>query len=895
MDKKLKIMSLGGFGNVTQNLFVYEQEGNILVVDCGVGFIEEGKKAELIVPDISYLVQNQEKIRGIVLTHGHEDHTAGLPFLLPRLKRNIPLFASRLTAGLVEEKLEEYNLSYKINLIDSGDRLNLGPFSLEFVYITHSIPDTFHIIIRTPLGIIYHGGDFKFDWTPVMGRQTEVGKIAQVGQEGVTLLLSDSLRSEKGGYTPSEQMVEESFEREAKDCRGRFFVTTMSSNVSRWQQAINVAASHQRKVALVGRSVKKVANIAARLGYLHLPSGIIIPIKKTKYLRPNEVAFLVSGSQAQAGSALDKIASGEDREIEVKAGDKVVFSADYIPGNELAIHRLIDKLSWLGADVSYSEISDDIHVSVLPDTEVFIKEKGKIKLQKISELTSEVKVPAFNSQNLKIKWTKATPIKHHYKGKIFRLFTKSGRNVAVTQGHSLFALKNGEICQVKGEEIKIGDHLVIPKSLPSDSLKEIRIRDHLKSWSNNYQEKEGKIFYNSQPICPSVIKLDSEFCRLLGYYLAEGSSPRHISLVFGKHEKDLIQDARNLIRKYFKCKVYIREASHSCELTFGARILQKVFREWFGSGARNKRIPAFIFSAPRKAKLGFLAGYLAGDGTLEKREEYFRFRIKTASCKLASDILYLLSQLSLCGRFDHIEVVPERRVGRQVLKKSSCWVLRLQGREFFIKLLPHLPLKFKVKVEIFLKERKRGGHKYSPEALPIQEINLPKEVIPQNGTNLYYLCQSILQNQLQQFYINPILIKRDAKIIHNPLSKIIEGDLLFDPVKKIKVEFYEDEVWDLSVPGAENFVGGFGGIVLHNSGHGSQADLALLIGLSQPQYLLPIGGAFRQMKQYALLAQRMGYPAQNILLPAKNQTIQMLPGGQLRLGPKISLHPKIVV
>jgi ribonuclease J len=363
MDKILKIMSLGGFGNVTQNLFVYEYKGNILVVDCGVGFIEEGKKAELIVPDISYLVQNQEKIRGIVLTHGHEDHTAGLPFLLPRLKRNIPIFASRLTAGLVEEKLEEYNLSYKINLINSENRLNFGPFSLEFVYITHSIPDTFHIIIRTPLGIIYHGGDFKFDWTPVMGRQTEVGKIARVGQEGVALLLSDSLRSEKGGYTPSEQMVEESFLREAKDCKGRFFVTTISSNVSRWQQAINVAASYQRKVILVGRSVKKVINIATQLGYLHLPKGIIFPIKKTKYLRANEIAFLVSGSQAQTGSALDKIASGENRDIEVKAGDKVVFSADYIPGNELAIHRLIDKLSWLGADVSYSEISDDIHVS----------------------------------------------------------------------------------------------------------------------------------------------------------------------------------------------------------------------------------------------------------------------------------------------------------------------------------------------------------------------------------------------------------------------------------------------------------------------------------------------------------------------------------------------------
>ena len=363
-DNRLKIISLGGFGNVTQNLYVYEFKDNILVVDCGIGFIEgSSRKTELIVPDVNYLLQNQGKIRGIILTHGHEDHIGGLPFLLPKLRREIPIYGSRLTAALAEEKLGEYNLSHRINVLDSDSKLNLGPFSLEFIYITHSVPDTFHLLIQTSIGVVYHGADFKFDWTPVMGQQTEVGKIALAGNQGVTLLVSDCLRSEKAGYTLSEQMIEDSFEREIKDCQGKFFVTTMSSNVSRWQQAINIAVAHQRKIALVGRSVEKIINIAARLGYLQIPKGIIVPVKKTKHLKPNEIAFLIAGSQAQSGSALDKITAGEFNDVKVEVGDKVVFSTDYIPGNEVAIHRLIDKLSYLGADVSYSEILDDLHVS----------------------------------------------------------------------------------------------------------------------------------------------------------------------------------------------------------------------------------------------------------------------------------------------------------------------------------------------------------------------------------------------------------------------------------------------------------------------------------------------------------------------------------------------------
>ncbi|MCJ7792836.1 MAG: ribonuclease J [Candidatus Marinimicrobia bacterium] len=253
----LKMISLGGWGTVTQNLFVYQYNQEILVVDCGIGFPEEETpRGDLLVADVDYLVQNREKIRGIVITHGHEDHYGGLPFVLPKLNRNIPIYASRLTAALIKEKLEDYRLAAKINLIDSRVKVNLGNFDLDFIYLTHSIPDTYGVAIKTPVGTILHMSDFKFDWTPVMGSRSDVGKIATFGNQGVVLLVSDCLRSEKEGYTLSETMVEDSLEREMRHCQGRVFITTISSNVSRWQQAINVSVKYGRKVILVGRSIE---------------------------------------------------------------------------------------------------------------------------------------------------------------------------------------------------------------------------------------------------------------------------------------------------------------------------------------------------------------------------------------------------------------------------------------------------------------------------------------------------------------------------------------------------------------------------------------------------------------------------------------------------------------
>ncbi len=242
--------------------------------------------------------------------------------------------------------------------------MSLGSFNLDFVYLTHSIPDTFAVAINTPIGIILHVSDFKFDWTPVMGSVSDVGKIASLGNQGVVCLVSDCLRSEKTGFTLSETMVEDSLEREMRHCQGRVFITTISSNVSRWQQAVNVSVKYGRKVVLAGRSIEKIFKVASQLGYLKVPRGVLVPLKGIKNLPKDKVSLLVAGSQAQTGSALDRITAGEFRGLEIEPDDKVIFSSpDYIPGTQLAINKLIDELSRQGADVAYSDILDDLHVS----------------------------------------------------------------------------------------------------------------------------------------------------------------------------------------------------------------------------------------------------------------------------------------------------------------------------------------------------------------------------------------------------------------------------------------------------------------------------------------------------------------------------------------------------
>lgn len=365
---RLRLIPLGGAGNVTKNMYVYEfwkdfrTLSDILIVDCGIGFPDEYMYGiDLLIPDITYLRDKKDKIRGLVLTHGHEDHIGALPYILPELKTQV--YGTRLTAALAEVKLRDFGLHSRVTTVDASKILMLGPFSIEFVHVTHSIPDAANLIIRNPVGTIYHGSDFKFDWTPIDGQQTDVGKIARAQQEGIFCLLSDCVRVESPGYTLSEEVIEDTLEKELKNCSGKFIFTTQSSNISRIQQAINVSLRNNRKIAFLGRSIIENVDVTKKLGYLDFPDIFTVDEKDIKRTNPKELTLIVTGSQAQPNSALSRIAQGVHKFASITKGDSVIFSADPIPGYENAVHNLIDILTEAGAHVSYSEIMDELHVS----------------------------------------------------------------------------------------------------------------------------------------------------------------------------------------------------------------------------------------------------------------------------------------------------------------------------------------------------------------------------------------------------------------------------------------------------------------------------------------------------------------------------------------------------
>ncbi len=359
----LKIIPLGGVGDVTKNMYVYEFGNDIIIVDCGVGFPDEAMPGvDLVIPDISYLRDKKQKVKAIIITHGHDDHIGGLPYIWPELQ--VPIYTQRLTAGFIRAKFSEHNLpKNKIFETKLEDRLSLGAFRVSFYQVSHSVPDSTGIVIRTPVGTLVHQADFKIDWTPVSGQVTDVGKAAQLGAEGVDLLLIDCLRIEKSGFNKSEKSIEATFEKAAIETPGKLLVTMTSSNVSRMQQAINVASRLGRKVAVLGRSFENNFQVARDLGYLDVPPHLLIAPDAVSSFVPNKVLVLIAGAQGQQGSSLSRAANGEHKQITLKSGDSVVFSADPIPSTESAQSALIDNLTRLGVDVYYSAIQSDIHVS----------------------------------------------------------------------------------------------------------------------------------------------------------------------------------------------------------------------------------------------------------------------------------------------------------------------------------------------------------------------------------------------------------------------------------------------------------------------------------------------------------------------------------------------------
>ncbi|MBI4035551.1 ribonuclease J [Candidatus Daviesbacteria bacterium] len=362
-NQALRIIPLGGVGDVTKNMYIYEYGEDIIIVDCGVGFPDDAMPGvDLVIPDISYLKDKIHKIRGIIITHGHEDHIGGLPYLWSELQT--PIYTQRLTAGFIRAKFTEHNLPKdQIKELTLDAKIKLGVFGLSFYQVSHSIPDSTGIVIRTPQGLIVHQADFKIDWTPVSGQVTDVGAAALLGSEGVLLLLIDCLRVDKPGFNKSEKSIEESFEKAALETPGKLLITMTSSNVSRMQQAINVAQKLGRKVTLAGRSFENNFQVARDLGYLSVPPGIMIASDAISSFAPNKVLILIAGAQGQPDSSLSRAANEEHKQVKLKEGDSVVFSADPIPSTESAQYALIDTLSSLGVTVYYSAVTSDLHVS----------------------------------------------------------------------------------------------------------------------------------------------------------------------------------------------------------------------------------------------------------------------------------------------------------------------------------------------------------------------------------------------------------------------------------------------------------------------------------------------------------------------------------------------------
>ena len=360
----LKIIPLGGLHEVGKNITVFEYEDEMIVVDCGLSFPEDDMLGiDLVIPDITYLVKNQEKLKGMVITHGHEDHIGGIPYFLKQI--NTPIYATRLAAGLISNKLEEHKLlrSTEMHIVTQGETIQLGKnFKVEFIRSSHSIPDSVMLAITTPVGTILHTGDFKVDYTPIDGQLMDFGRIAELGNKGILALMSDSTNAERKGFTMSESSVGELFDTVFQNCSKRIVVATFASNVHRIQQIVNSAIKYNRKIAVCGRSMINIINTSIELGYIKCPDNIFIDIDMIGTYTDEQLVIITTGSQGEPMSALTRMAAGDHRKITITQNDLIIISATPIPGNEKYVSKVIDDLMQLGAEVVYSALAN-VHVS----------------------------------------------------------------------------------------------------------------------------------------------------------------------------------------------------------------------------------------------------------------------------------------------------------------------------------------------------------------------------------------------------------------------------------------------------------------------------------------------------------------------------------------------------
>jgi ribonuclease J len=432
--QKLRIIPLGGLGEIGKNMMAIEFANDIVIIDAGLMFPEEDMLGvDLVIPDISYLLERREKLRGIIITHGHEDHIGALPYILPEL--DVPVYGAKLTKGLISVKLKEHRYQKKATLkaIQPGVKFTLGNFKIEPFSVCHSIPDSMGFIIYTPIGMVVHSGDFKIDYTPVDGRPTELAKLAQLGAQGVLLLLADSTYAELPGYTPSETVVGTALDGIISEAPGRVIITTFSSLISRIQQVIDAAAKHGRHVFVIGRSMRDTVRIATELGYLNAPPDVMRRFEEIHHFPHNKIILLTTGSQGEPTSALVRIANRDNNQVKIIPGDTVIMSATPVPGNEALVNRTIDNLFRQGAQVVYEKLAQ-VHVH------------GHGSQEELKLLLSLVRPKFF------------VPIHGEYRH--LSLHAKLARSLGMPETN-IFVLENGHILELDREKGRIVTKLPI--------------------------------------------------------------------------------------------------------------------------------------------------------------------------------------------------------------------------------------------------------------------------------------------------------------------------------------------------------------------------------------------------------------------------------------------------
>lgn len=509
----LKIIPLGGCEEIGRNMTVLEYENDMIVIDCGLMFPgEEMHGIDFVIPDTTYIEQNVKKLRGMLITHGHEDHIGGLPYILPKITPKI--FATRLTKGLIDVKLQEFNVVRpQIGVVEPGQKIQLGVFQIEPFRVTHSIPDAVGYAIRTPVGLVVHTGDFKIDNTPVDGMVFDFARLSRYSREGVLALLSDSTNAEVEGYSPSEKTLQDTFDQIFEKAEGRVIITSFASLINRIQQVIDSAIRYNRKVAISGRSMANNIKVALKLGYLKFPPEVIVPIQEAAKLPPKNVAILCTGSQGEEMSALRRMASGEHRQIKITKGDTVVISASPIPGNERAIHNTINALFKRGAHVIYGK-KLDIHVSGHGSRE-------ELKMM-ISMLSPKYFIPV------------------HGEYRHLKLHGELAIQVGV-KPENVFILENGEIVEITQNTARKSDKKVPVKMVFVDAGRAGDV--------GNVVLKDRQVMAN-EGVFVAIVVVDKKTGKLL-------ASPEVITrgFVYMKTSEDLLRAVKSEIRRFMEAEV----------------------------------------------------------------------------------------------------------------------------------------------------------------------------------------------------------------------------------------------------------------------------------------------------------------------------------------------------